>query len=417
MDEIRPLTSENIKDMGRLLHNAYPGYDISEDAQQKTENFIRKQVDMGPTDRMIGHFEADNQLSGGIRLLMQPINVRMHQRTAAGLGALCVDLLHKKEKIALKLIQWTLNEARINGACMAVLDPFNIGFYRKMGCGIGAVHHQFRLKPVLFPSQGDKRLVIELTDHEIPKIINYHQTYFQNHHGMLQRSNSEIEEMLKGSQVIFGVRDKGKLTGVMVCRFERTGPKNLFKTNMIIEEMVYDHPEALHAFLSVIHTQVDQVSEVIITSQDRYFETMFNDPNSGYDDAFHTRKNEMYRTGCGMMYRILDIPKVLSTVEISPEDENLFPVRLTLKDTLLKDQAGEWYLTVLNGSIMATRQEMKAEIDLQMEAGDLSSLIMGALDLSSLAEYGKIDLFRDDLLKKMNRIFCYHKAPVCLSRF
>jgi predicted acetyltransferase len=416
LNEIRPLSAEETKDMARILRNAYPGYDISEDAQQKTEDFVRKQAGMGPDDQMIGHFEADNHLSGGIRLLIQPINMRMQQRTAAGLGALCVDLLHKKEKIALRLIQWTFNEARRKGACMAVLDPFNIGFYRKIGCGIGSVYHQFRLKPAMFPNHGDKRLVIELADHEIPEIIHYHQNYFRNHHGMLQRSKPEIKEMLKGSQVIFGARNMDKLTGVMGCRFERTAPKNLFKTNMIIEEMVYDHPEVLHAFLSVIHTQADQVSEVIMNSQDRYFETVFNDPNNGYDDAFHTRKNEMYRTGCGMMYRILDVPQVLSTIEVTPEDETLFPVRLNLEDTLLRDQAGEWHLTVLNGRILANRQKVHSEIDLHMEAGDLSSLIMGALDLNSLAEYGRVDL-RGDLMKRINRIFCYHKAPVCLSRF
>jgi predicted acetyltransferase len=417
MRPIKILTDQQASAMARLMRNAYPGYDLSPNARKTTEDWVRRVVKRGNEDRLAGWFEADGTLSGGIRVLTQPMNLRMKQITAIGLGALCVDLLHKKKKIALELLRWSFEEARETGIAMAVLDPFNIGFYKKMGCGIAVKNHQFRLAPSQLPDTGNRNQVAELTRSDYPAIMAYHRRYFIQHHGMLQRADHEVAEVLDSCQMILGVWEQGQMTGVMAIRFQRTGPDNVFKTHLIVEELLYDHPHVLQAFLSFLHAQADQIVQVIFNSQDRFFEALFENPDTGCDDTFHTRNNEMYRTGNGMMVRILDVRRVMETVEVPDWLAEHLPLRIMLTDPMIFDQAGKWILSDAGGMLAAKKCMDNEEADGALDISDLASLVMGAVDMNSLLRYGKAQEVRPARMGVLGRLLHYAAAPVCLSRF
>lgn len=417
MREIRQLKDSDAASMARLMVNAYPGYDVNENARATTEDWVRKSVKKGAGDVLAGCFTEEGNQAGGIRVLTRPMNLRMKELTAIGLGALCVDLLHKKEKVALKLLTWAFEEGRQKGAAMAVLDPFNIGFYKKMGCGLGAVNHQFWLTPSQFPSQGDRTQVVELPSHDLSEIMTYYQQFFQAHHGVLKQEAYEVEEMLKGCQMVVGVRRQGRLTGIMAFHFQRTAPNNLFKTNLLVEELLFDDADTLMAFAAMIHAQADQVSRVRLRSQYRHFEAFFDNPDTGDDDTFHTRKNEMYRTGNGMMYRVLDVPKVLEAMEPNEAMEQGLALKLQVADDLLPANHGDWYVWAEKGMINVSREHRQATATLSLAAGDLASLVMGSVNLTSLVTFGKASLNEPHLLKPLHQFFDYHEAPICLSRF
>lgn len=417
MNRIRPLEDKHAAAMARLMLLAYPGYNLAPDARQSTEGWVREVVKRGERDRLEGYFEPDGTLSGGVRILSQPMNLRMHQVKAIGLGALCVDLLHKKKKIALELLCNAFKAGRESGACMAVLDPFHIGFYKKMGCGIAMKHHQFRLTPYQMPSNGDRSRVVELTKSDFPEIISYHNEYAALHHGMLMRAEHEVREVLEECQMILGVREKSQLMGIMAIRFQRTAPENLFKTNLLVEELVYDHPGVLQAFTAFLHAQADQVNQIILTSQDSCFEVLLDNPDTGSDDTFHTRKNEMYRTGNGMMVRILDLSKVMNTIQAPETMKEFFPIQMRLEDSLMTDLSGNWLLGAENGRITVKRQAEQQEVDLALTVSDLASLVMGSVDFNSLIRYGRVTVIKPEIIKCLAEIFHYPEAPVCLSRF
>ncbi|SMP39256.1 GNAT family N-acetyltransferase [Anoxynatronum buryatiense] len=417
MREIRLLKDSDAASMARLMVNAYPGYDLNENARATTEDWVRKYVKNGADDVLAGQFTDEGTQIGGIRMLTQPINLRMKQLTAIGLGALCVDLLHKKEKVALKLLTWAFEEGRQKGAALAVLDPFNIGFYKKLGCGLGAVNHQFWLTPSQFPAQGDRTQVVELSQKDLPEIMDYYRQFFQAHHGVLRQETYEVEEMLKGCQMVVGVRRHGRLTGIMAFHFQRTGPDNLFKTNLLVEELLFDDADTLLALAAMIHAQADQVSHVRLRSQQRNFEAFFDNPDTGNDDTFHTRKNEMYRTGNGMMYRVLDIPKVLETLQPNEAMEQRLVLKLQVADDLIPANHGDWYLWSEDGIINISRDQRAATVTLSLSAGDLASLVMGSVGLASLVAFGKATLNEPQFLKPLHHFFDYPEAPICLSRF
>ena len=417
MDNIRLLTDKHVTAMARLMRNAYPGYDISEEAQQNTEKWVRRVVAGADGEIGLGCFDEHDQLVGGMQVLNQPMNLRMEMVNVIGLGGLCVDLLHKKKRIALNLLHHSFKKGQTEGACMAILDPFNIGFYKKMGCGVSVMNHQFKLKPSQLPHEGDRSLVCELIEEDVPFIVEYVHRYYLQHHGMLKMEEYEIRDILKECQMTLGVRQKGKLSGIMPIRFERTAPQNIFKTNLIVEEFLYDDPATANAFLTFLNAQADQVNQVIITSQDNHFESNFQNPDTGDDDTFHTRSNEMYRTGNGMMARILNMEKVFATVRVPAHETQYFPMTIHIHDPLMEELSDVWSLKVRDGQLSASRAENHTEYDGSVGISDLASLIMGAVTMKSLMRYGLVTINNANKMEALGRVLQYPQAPVCLSRF
>jgi len=265
------LKEEHVPAMASLMRNAYPGYDISDDAQKNTEKWVKRMVSSTTDEIGLGYFDEYDQLVGGMQVLDKAMNLRMERVKVIGLGGLCVDLLHKKKRIALNLLLHAFMKGRSDGACMAILDPFNIGFYKKMGCGISVKNHQFKLKPSQIPKEGNRSLVSELREEQMASIVDYVHQYSERHHGMLKMEAYEVRDILKNCQLTLGVWQEDKLSGIMPIRFERTAPHNIFKTNLVVEAFLYDNHETAKAFMSFLNAQEDQVNQVILSSQDKHF--------------------------------------------------------------------------------------------------------------------------------------------------
>ena len=417
MNRIGTLDEKHVTAMARLMRNAYPGYDITDEAQQNTEKWVKRLVSNASDEIGLGFFDESNQLLGGIQVLNRPMNLRMEEVNVIGLGGLCVDLLHKKKGIALKLLEHAFITGKNNGASMAILDPFNIGFYKKMGCGISIKKHQFKLRPSQFSNVGDGSLVSELKDEHFSSIMEYIHRYYLLHHGMLKMEEYEMQDILKTGLMTLGVWQQGQLSGIMTIRFERKAPPDLFKTNLVVEGFLYDDHMTAQAFMSFLNAQKDQVNQVIFTSQDNHFELNFQDPDTGDDETFHTRSNEMYRTGSGMMARILNVEKVLATVSVPAHERNHFPVTIHIDDPLIEKLSGVWTLEAKEGKLRAYSADRTTKPDGTITIADLASVIMGAASIGSLVTYGLLVVHNHEKIEALGRVLQYHQSPVCLSRF
>ncbi len=417
MSIIKQMKEEHIPAMARLMRNAYPGYDITVDAQKNTEKWVKRMVTSTTDEIGLGYFDEYDQLLGGIQVLQQSMNLRMEQVDVIGLGGLCVDLLHKKKRIALNLLLHAFLKGRNDGACMAILDPFNIGFYKKMGCGISVKNHQFKLKPSQISKVGDRSLVSELTEKHMPEVVEFVHEYFEKNHGMLKMEAYEVWDILKECQMTLGVWQQNKLSGIMPIRFERTAPHNIFKTNLIVEAFLWDNYETAKALMAFLNAQEDQVHQVIIFSQDNNFEFNFQNPDTGDDDTFHTRSNEMYRTGNGMMARILNVEKALAVVEVPDHESQYFPIHVYIDDPLIDELTGLWTLERVAGKISASPAKEHSQKDGSVDIANMASLVMGAVEMDSLLNYGLIEVNDNTKMRALGRVLHAAKAPVCLSRF
>jgi len=417
MSHIRKITHDDMEAFKRLTVYAYAGKGLNREAFKKREEELAKNLQLGEEDIFLGHFEENSSLSGTIRLLTQPLNFRGKEVTSLGIATLAVDLFHKKEKTALKLIRHSLDRAREKGAAMVVLAPFHIGFYRNMGFGMGAHISQFRLKPSQFFNYGTKEGLVELSAADMAEIKEMYDRFYQQHHGMMKQSEVEIAGLLEGDQIIAGFRKDHKLQGLMVFTFKRIGEETIYGTDLLVDEMATLTPEAFPAFSTFIHCQADQVREVLLETRDPLFSQYFDDPSSDDFTTFQTRHQELYRVGAGMMYRVISMEKILEILMAKDSPEPFPPLCIELKDRLLPEQEGAYYVYQEESRLAFSRQPVEAAVVMEIDIADFSALVMGSTKLQSLLFSGKVTLSDHGCLPALESFLQAEQFPVCLSRF
>ena len=419
MKSIRKLTQQDIEAFKPLTVYAYAGQGMDEAAFKKREEMAEKILQLGEEDVLCGHFEEDGRLSGSLRLLTQPLNFGGVEVTSVGIGTLAVDLFHKKEKIALKLMKHSLEMAREKGVAMSMLDPFHIGFYRKMGYGMGAQIRKYQLKPKQFFNYNAKEGLVKLTDSDIKEIKEMYDRFYQQHHGSMKQSEVEIAELLEGDKIITGFKKEGILQGILLFTFQQIGEETIYGTDLIIDEMITLTPDAFKAFSTFIHCQADQVRYVLIETQDHSFAQYFDDPSSEDFTTFQTRYHELYRVGAGMMYRIIRMETILEILTAKAKAEAFPSLCILLKDRLLPEQEGAYYVYQEENQLTFSRQPMatEMEVELEMDIADFSALVMGSEKLRSLIFSGKATLSDHGSLPALESFLEGQPLPVCISRF
>lgn len=417
MSEIQRLTMENAEAFKRVTVYAYAGKGLDREAFKKREEMFRKILQRGEEDIFMGYFEENGSLTGTIRLLTQPLHFRGKEVTALGIATLAVDLFHKKEKIALKLIRHALEQAAEQGAAMAVLDPFHIGFYRNMGFGLGTQIRQHRLKPSRFFNYGSKDGLVELRPSDIVEIKELYDRYYETHHGMMKQSVGEIEELLQGDHIMVGFRNESQLEGLLIFTFKRVGEETIYGTDLVVDEMVTLTSGAFQAFSTFLNGQADQVREVLLETQDPHFSEYFDDPSSDDLNTFQTRHQELYRVGVGMMYRVISMEQVLEFLTEKGIPEAFPTLCIDVKDRLLPNQEGTYYVYREENRLAYSRKPRVPEVTMTIDIADFSALVMGSAKLGSLLFSGKVTLSDHRCLPALAELLEAEAAPVCLSRF
>lgn len=422
MDSIRILTERDIEAFKPLTVHAYAGQGVDEKAFKKRDKMVKTILSLGEEDILLGHFEENDTLSGSVRLLTQPLNFRGTEVMALGIATLAVDLFHKKEKIALKLMKHSLEMARKNGVAMSVLDPFHLGFYRKMGYGMGAKIKKYRLEPRQFKNYDTKEGLtwLSATDtSDMKEIKDLYDRFYMQHHGSMKQSEVEIAELLEGDKIIVGFRKAGMLQGILIFAFEQIGENTIYGTDLIIDEMITLTSDAFKAFSTFIHSQADQVRYVLIETQDPHFTQYFNDSSSDDFSTFQTRYQELYRAGAGMMYRIINIEKILEilTAKAVVTAETFPSLCIRIKDRLLPDQEGDYYVYKEENQITFSTETRSFDVEMEIDIADFSALVMGSANLQPLIFSGKATLSNQAYIPVLEEFFEIQSLPICISRF
>jgi hypothetical protein len=137
VDAIREITSREMGDFMRIVLNGYPRLDMPLEAEALgfSERILNEAGD--PSLSHIGFFR-DDEMHGVMRCHDLQMNFHGKMIPVGGMGLLAVDLLHKKEHVAKKLMEYYHGLYLEKGACVTLLYPFNTLFYRRMGYGYGS---------------------------------------------------------------------------------------------------------------------------------------------------------------------------------------------------------------------------------------------------------------------------------------
>jgi len=416
MRQIRELTVDEVDQSIDISANAYPGMELSNRANRIRYRERLNQLELDPAVHSYGLFE-DGEMRGVMRWFDFTMNFFGAQVLVGGLGGVAVDLLHKKEKVAAEMVRAFLQHYKEAGSSLVALYPFRPDFYRRMGFGHGTPMYQYRFLPASLPKGPTKADLVFLEKADSERLRACYERYFQRTHGMMARQPDYWDRILNEPtiKVVGLVRDQ-YVSGYLVFTFEDGRHDNMLSHSISLREMVYDTAEDLNQLLTFLHTQADQSETISYCTQDDSFFYTLRDPRSNPGAMLpHVIAHESSIQGLGIMYRVLDVPRLFEMLEDHDFNGVSCRVQFEVEDSFLPENGGSTVVAFVDG-LARLAPEATPEVRLSLDVADFSSLVMGAVGLGKLVEYGLAEVSDADYLGRLERLFSGPK-PVCLTQF
>ena len=417
MEGFRKLESQELPAFARIAVNAYPGMRIASDEDiQKYVERMRKHEELDPRIDYYGLFRS-SALLGGFCMYNFDMNLLGVRAKAGGIGTLAVDLLHKKEKVARDTVLATLEHFRDGGTNMVLLYPFRPDFYRKMGFGYGTKMNRYSLRPADLPNGRSKEHVVYLGSDDITGIHACYERYFERTHGMMGKPAGEMVRMFDNPQIkVVGCKRDSNITGYMVFSFRQDAHGRFMSNDLLVRELVYDTRADLAELMTFLHSQADQIRKVVIDTQDESFHFLPTDPRDGSDDVIPSVYHVTNAQGVGLMYRVVDVAGIFGILRSHNFGSETCKVRFAVEDSLLPQNNGSTVVHFEAGQPTLKGDCYDWEVGVKMPVAEFSSLLVGAVDFTSLYTYGLADISNEKHLSTIDRLFKAPK-PVCLTAF
>ncbi len=417
MSTISTLPDEHISSFVELVTKAYPSFNIRtvEEKQRFAERLLSGHVH-DPTTQLYALYR-DDVLLGGMRLFDFTLNLHSHPVKAGGVGLVAVDLLHKKEHIAKELISYFLSHYHQQGAVMAMLYPFRPDFYKQMGFGFGTKMNQYRIKPTQLPRGSSKQHVRRLTTTDASQMLECYKRYADRTHGMIARAESNISHLLTNPEyTVVGYEHDQRIEGYLVFSFKPVKPDNFLLNDLHVEEFIYEHRDALSELLTFLRSQADQFNTVVINTQDEYFHHLLSDPRNGSNNVFPHVYHESNAQGVGIMYRVLDTPRLFEALHHHNFGNQTIIVQLTIRDTFFGSNHTTTTVEFTNGQPIV-RDNIRPDVTIELDVAEFSSLVVGAVNFRRLYTYGLAQISDANYVSVIDSLFAVAEKPVCVTRF
>jgi predicted acetyltransferase len=412
---IRKLSAGEFTPLADMLANAFPGMHVS--TAEERVRLSQRLFDTDQTDRTstwYGLFR-NGAMHGGMRLLDFNMNFAGIMVPAGGVGAVAVDLLHKKERVAKEMMDFFLRHYRARGACFALLYPFRPDFYKQMGFGHGTKKNRYIIGPAALPSGSSKAHIKFLNAPDRQAILDCYTRFTRRTHGMIDRSDAEHNTFMQTSGLhIVGYRVGETVRGYLAFTFEIG--ENFVTNDLHVRELVYEDREALSELLTFLHTQADQIRHIIFDTQGDEFHLLLNDPRNGSLTFIPHVFHESNVQAVGLMYRVIDVPSVFRTLQGHNFGRQSCAVRFDITDTFLPENSGSVLVCFEEGE-PAVKNDGQPDVTVQIGIAEFSSLIMGTARFSNLYHYNLAEISDRMYLDKLDRLFAQRSKPVCTTRF
>jgi predicted acetyltransferase len=415
VSEIRVLYDPDFPTLSRIWSTAYPGAKII--TEEERESFRERALRLhkeDPTANFYGLFRAGH-LQGIMCLYDFTMNFLGTQIPTGGVGQVAVDLLHKKEHAAKEMMAYFLRHYRERGVPFVTLYPFRPDFYANMNFGYGPKMSQYRVKPAAFPKGPSKTHVRYLIPDDKEALLGCYNRFADRTHGMMYKTEREMRSLFRRQEnQIVGVELDGELQGYLVYTIEHGDD---FITNDIhIQEWIYETPEALSEILTFLHSQADQIRQVIVDTQDEDFHHLLLDPRDGSGKLIPSVYHQSNAQGVGLMYRVIDVPAIFDLLGEHDFGGQTCTLKLTIADTFLPENAGSLLLRFESGRVHRLDGGVH-DVEVHLDIAEFSSLLTGTASLRSLYNYGLAHISDPTWVNMVNRIFAVEQKPVCMTHF
>lgn len=424
--KIKLLTPKHIEDYLTIYLNAYPAYkDTGVEGRDKYRPKILHSMENDKNIHFYGLFE-DGNLIAQMKIIDFSMNIFGEMMPATGLMALAVHPLHKKKGAAKDMVAFFEEYTKKTGAIVAMLLPFRMDFYKKMGYGYGSKMDEYRLATVNLPA-ADKTLlenvkILGWDQSDTVELLQCYNTFAQKNHGMVLKFEDEIRNITDDCQSTrVGYYEDNRLIGYMTFNFVCESETNYTLNRMEVSELVYHTPEALRGLLGFLRNQSDLAQTVVIrTGEPDFYHILDNaqDTSGNYIDYGFLQTNI---GSVGTMYKIVDpvafvnatshrrVPAGSGVIEFQYEDEfnhcnkklKIYLGMLGLLDPSTRDYACTWHV----------RKSEKPDVVIKCKLSELSSILMGSCSLRALIRLGSVTINNPNYTDELSRMLQPSQKP------
>ncbi|RST60640.1 GNAT family N-acetyltransferase [Siminovitchia terrae] len=415
---IRKLTEEDFEKYVPLIRGAFPDteFDLPVTGGNLRERFVMAH-NQDNSSEFYGLFE-DETLLGSMRLHHYTMNVFSHPLPVGGVGLVAVDIMRKKEKVGRDLLSYFLRYYREREVSITLLSPFRVDFYKQLGFGVGTKVNQYRVNPSHFQNRGTKKHIIRVTELDQELVLDCYQRYTELTHGMIAKTEMEAKLMFADpDDHIVAYKKDGRIEGYLVFKFKRLCPEDNFSAyDLIVKEFIYETPEAFSELCTFLSSQADQIQRIILNTQDEDFHHLLVDPSNGYDNLLPESNIQIHQTGVGIMYRIINVPKLFADLSDHNFGGKTLTVEIRVLDKLLPENEGNT-LVHFQGGRASLLDEGTPDVTIELDIANFSSLIMGAVSFQKLHDYSLVKVSDPRFKKELDQLFQPVQKPSCMTSF
>lgn len=333
-----------------------------------------------PDNTIVGIQEG--QLLSTVHLRQYNLNVRGAVLPTSYMVGVATHPAARRGGVGGALLTSSLEELRHRGQAITILMPSKAGFYQQYGWDLYA--HQWvqtmsleDLRPLT-----DKTLSFGLVnDVEQWTLLDpVYRAYTKNLCGYAERGEKDWKRLLssffaEGVHVAAVKNDDNIIEGYAVYR--------LGAPEIPVTEMVYTTRRAQQALLNYFYNHRSQGSSI------RWNEGLHD---TGY--RFHPDGKAGHATMPYMMARVVDVKTAIEAIPINP-DAAMMPITINIcvVDKLCSWNHGVFAVTIGGGvtpSVSYLGESTDETVELTIDIGALSILLMGAMCASDLAFEGKL---------------------------
>ncbi len=418
MSEIRVLTEKEYPEMIRIAFEAYPGEGLDAGRSMEEEVAREKKFMRDTSFKAYGVFR-EGKLLGVFRNFDFSLNVRGNMVPAGGLGMVAVDLTHKKEHVAFDIVDFFLKHNDGRGAPMTMLWPFRVDFYHKMGFGLGSTMHRYSVPPSELPLGPTREHIRFLGEDDIPAMCECYNRVAVKQAGMIKHPEARYQNRMEFAKKLkyIGCEIDGKLEGFLIFKFDTPKHQESFMDNeLVVTEFFYHTPQALSELLAFLHTQLDQCTKITLQTPEDQFYFLMQNPNMASSHPLAPTYHESHMTGVGIMYRVMDIPRLFDALTVPSFGNDTLAVKITLTDSFFPKNAGSKIVRFENGlgTVIDTGD---FDVEIMLDIAEFSSMVMGSAHFGNLVTYGLAKVSDDTFVERVDKLFAYHQKPICYSGF
>jgi predicted acetyltransferase len=310
---LRPAKNEDLETIVRLDRFAFAPWQSYAEIQQ---TWYSQGLMLPGRQPFLAVEDITDQAVGTYTRLNLSVFLEGQEFSTAGLAGVAVAPERRGQRIAGWMVAQELQALKAQQTPLAMLYPFQHGFYRKLGWAwVGRVH-QYRIATHHLPTHAERFKVVAY--HPIQHAQSLPETYQRSalrHNGWLKRQDWQWETVLKSQpgREIFCYVEADKVLGYLILQYRREPEPFPDSLAIVVQEWVALNGDAYRGLLGFLSTLRDQVPTTIWnTYPDDPFPHLLHEQHR--DLSLRQGSSSLLRLthrfgeiGAGFMWRLVDL--------------------------------------------------------------------------------------------------------------